>query len=28
LAFVLDKAADAATALLSNGLEAAQNSFH
>ncbi|HEY3606206.1 MAG TPA: aminoacyl-tRNA hydrolase, partial [Pseudonocardiaceae bacterium] len=28
LAFVLDRAADAATALLSGGLEAAQNSFH
>ena len=28
LAFVIDKAADAVAALLTNGLEAAQNSFH
>ena len=28
LAFVIDKAADAVSALLSNGLEAAQNTFH
>jgi PTH1 family peptidyl-tRNA hydrolase len=28
LAFVIDKAADATEALLANGLEVAQNTFH